>query len=97
MPGEPVVIAPAADQVVPDGPLTVQWAAVPDAAEYLLEIQNESADPEQTLTVNVPRGTTNFIVPASFMVPGSDYQVGLATVGENGNIVFVEVAFSTSE
>jgi hypothetical protein len=93
---EPTVITyPIEDATVGAGALTIEWSAVPGVAEYLVEIENESTDPEQSLSINVPAGTTSFEVPTSLLIPGSDYQVGVATVGENGNIVFVETAFST--
>jgi hypothetical protein len=95
LPGTTAILAPTDDQVVPVGPLTVQWTDVPDAAQYIFEFENESASPEQSFTVNLPAGVTSFDVPAALIVAGSDYQIGIATVHENGNQVFVEVAFST--
>ena len=49
------------------------------------------------LTLNLPPGVTSFEVPPGLLVPGSDYQVGIQTVGENGNIVAVEVTFTTAD
>jgi hypothetical protein len=95
---EPTVITnPVQDAVVGTNALTIRWAAVPGAAEYQLEFENESIDPEQVLTVNLPAHRTSFKVPSSLLVPGSDYQVGVATVGQNGNIVVVETTFATAE
>lgn len=97
LPQATVILWPMEDASVPAGPLTVAWSAVPGVAEYLPELKNESADPEQTLSINLPADTTSFDVPASFIVPGAEYQLGVATVGKNGNIVFVEIAFETGE
>jgi len=97
MPGTTVITSPRDGQVVPQGPLTMRWVAVPDAAQYVLEVQNESADPEQTLTVNLPADTTSFVVPASFVIPGGEYQAAVATIGDNGNFISVEVTFSIAE
>jgi hypothetical protein len=97
LPGETTILAPTQDQEVPLGPLTVQWTDVPDARQYLFEFENESADPEQSFTLNLPAGATSFEVPAALVVADSDYQVGVASVHENGNVVFVEVQFSTGE
>jgi hypothetical protein len=36
------------------------------------------------LTVNLSAGTTRFEILSALLVPGSDYQVGIQTVGENG-------------
>jgi hypothetical protein len=95
---EPTVITnPEQDAVVSGDALTIQWSPIPGVAEYLLKFENESADPEQALSANVPADSTNFEVPPSLLVPSSDYQGGIATVGENGNIVFVENTFSTAD
>ncbi len=96
LPAPTVITSPPADEEVsPDG-LVIEWSAVPGVAEYILELENESADPEQSLTVNLPAGTTRFEVPASLVASGADYQVGIATVARNGNVVFSEIQFSTA-
>jgi hypothetical protein len=45
----------------------------------------------------VPANSTSFQVPTSLLIPGSDYQVCVATVGENGAVVVVENTFSTAD
>jgi hypothetical protein len=97
LPSPTVITSPPADtEVSPDG-LVIEWSAVPGIAEYILELENESADPEQTLTVNLPAGTTRFEVLRSLVASGADYQVGIATVAKNGNVVFSEIQFTTAE
>jgi hypothetical protein len=96
-PGTTVITAPADEAQIAPGALTIRWAAVPDATRYIVELQNESTDPVQKLTVNVPAGTTSFVVPPSLIVPNSDFQVGVATVHENGNTAVIENAFSTTD
>ena len=93
----PTIINPVRDEVVGSDELTIQWSSVPGIAEYIVEFENESADPEQVLTVNLPAATTSFEVPAALLVPGADYQVGVAAVGRNGNIIVTETTFSTKE
>ena len=97
LPGETTILQPVQDSVIAAGSLTIQWSAVPGIREYILEFENESADPEQALTLNLPPEVTSFEIPAGLLVAGSDYQVGVQTVAENGNIVAVEVTFSTAE
>lgn len=92
-----VILTPAQDAVVDGTSLTIEWSAVPGVREYIVEIENESTDPEQSLRVNLPPDATSFPVPAALLAPGSDMQVGIGTVGDNGNIVFTEVTFSTAE
>jgi hypothetical protein len=96
MPDETVIIAPIADSVVPTTGLTIQWSSVPGVSQYLLELENESADPEQSLSINLPADVTSFEIPAAWLAAGADYQVGIATVGDNCNVVFVESTFRTA-
>jgi hypothetical protein len=98
MPPAVTILHPAEEAEVPAHQgLVVRWSAAPDVAQFVLEIENESADPEQALTVNLPPHVTSFRVPAAFMRPGSEFQVGVHTVADNGNIVAVESAFTTAE
>lgn len=97
LPVPTVITFPLADSEVGTDSLTIEWSAVPGIREFILELENESADPEQVLQLNLPADQTSFEVPAVMLVPGADYQVGLATVAENGNVVFVETTFSTAE
>ena len=53
-PDATVITAPLADEEVPVSDLLVRWSPVPGVAQYLLEIENESTDPEQSLTINLP-------------------------------------------
>lgn len=97
LPGATTITNPAADAVLDAGdPLTITWTAVPDVAGYLLEFENESVDPEQSLQLNLGAGATSFAVPAALLVPEGEYQVGVATIGDNGNVVFVELNFTTA-
>jgi hypothetical protein len=97
LPQATVITNPVQDAVVGTNAITIRWAAVPGVAEYLIEFENESTDPERVLTINLPANRTSFRVPSSLLVPGSDYQVGVATVGRNGNVVVVETTFSTPD
>ncbi|CAN5258545.1 hypothetical protein BH24PSE2_BH24PSE2_08360 [soil metagenome] len=78
-------------------PWTIQWSEVAGIEQFLLEFDNESAAPEQSLTINLPPHVTSVDVPPSLLIPGADYQVGVATVAEIGNTVFVEAELPTSE
>jgi hypothetical protein len=95
MPGQAVILSPEHEAVVPIAPLSIQWSAVTDAVQILLELENESVDPEQALTFTLPSDATSFEVPAQVLAPGSSYQLSVGTVGENGNKVFVEIEFET--
>lgn len=97
LPSPITILWPMSGQVVPSDALTIQWSQAADASSIILEFENESADPEQSFTLNFPADVTSFGVPASLLVPGADYQVGVAAIGDTGNIVFAEVEFSTTE
>lgn len=97
LPAAPTIINPVQDEVVGADALTIQWSSVPGIAQYIVEFENESADPEQTLTVNLPASITSLDVSPALLVPGADYQVGIAAVGKNGNITVTEITFSTAE
>jgi hypothetical protein len=96
LPETTVILHPVQDAVVGTDALTIQWSAVAGIAEYVVEFENKSVDPRQILRVNVPTGSTSLAIPPSMLVPGANYQVGVATVSPNGNVVFVETTFSTS-
>ena len=97
LPAATVILHPAQDAEVGADSLTIQWSAVPGSAQYVIELENESADPEQVLTFNVPSSQTEFEVPPSLLVPGADYQVGIAVIGSNGNVIVTETTFTTAE
>jgi hypothetical protein len=97
LPAVPAITSPVQDEVIGSDQMTIQWSTVPGIAEYILEFENESADPEQTLTVNLPASATSFQVPTALLVPGTSYQIGIAAVGRNGNITVTETTFSTAE
>jgi len=97
LPFATTILSPIEDSTVPVGPLSIVWSPVPGILEYRLELVNESADPEQTTLLNLPADATSFEVPTGLIKAGSDYQVSVATIAENGNTVGVEIVFSTEE
>ena len=98
LPPAVTILHPAEDAEVPAGQsLVVRWSAAAGIEQFILEVENESADPERALTINLPPNVTSFRVPASFLKAGSEFQVGIHTVAENGNVVAVESAFTTAE
>ena len=61
LPAAAVITGPSADSEVDgDNGIVIEWSAVPGVAEYILELENESANPEQSLTLNLPADTTRF-------------------------------------
>ena len=98
LPPETTILWPADEAEVPARePLTIQWSQVPGIEKFVLEFENESADPERTLTLDLPPGATSFRIPARLLPAGSEFQIGIHTVAENGNIVAVESTFTTAD
>jgi len=98
LPPETTILWPADEAEVPARePLTIQWSQMPGIEKFVLEFENESADPERTLTLDLPPGATSFRIPARLLPAGSEFQIGIHTVAENGNIVAVESTFTTAD
>ena len=98
LPPASTILWPAEDAEVPARePLNIQWSQVPGIEKIILEFENESADPERAFTLDLPPGATNFRIPARLLPAGSEFQVGVHSVAENGNIVVVESAFTTAD
>ena len=98
LPAGATILAPAEDAEVPAREaLRIRWSAVPGIEKFVLEFENESADPERALVIDLPPGTTSYRIPASLLPPGGEFQIGIHSVAGNGNIVAVESAFTTAE
>jgi hypothetical protein len=87
------LLAPEQDEEVPAGDLTLEWAAVPEAVLYVVELQNEDLGNEFTLEVLPP--VTSLTLPAAVVIPGSEYQFGVAVTTAVGNVTAVELTFTT--
>jgi hypothetical protein len=97
LPPAAVVIAPAHESEVPPGTLLIEWAQLTGVSQILLELENETAQPEQVLTYNLPGDATRFEIPAHLIAPGASYQLSVGAVAPNGNRVFSEVEFVIEE
>lgn len=94
MPAPATILAPTDGAEVGDG-LVIEWAAVPGVAGYLLEVEQD--DLGQSIQLTLPPATTSFAVPAGWLAAGVEYELGVATVHENGNVSFREIAFTTAD
>lgn len=88
------LLAPAEDAVVPAGPVTLRWTAVPGVARYRVELTNESTDAEYVF--DVAPSITRIVIPANLMEADTEYGFAVASVASNGNIAAVEQAFTTA-
>jgi hypothetical protein len=62
---------------------------------YLIELEQDEFGAH--LEATLPGSATGFAVPAGFLRPGTEYELGIATVSEAGNVSFVETSFTTAE
>lgn len=97
LPPVAVITHPAHESKIPLASLIVEWAPLTGVSQILLELENESADPEQVLTYNLSPTATRFAVPAELLAPGASYQLSIGTVAANGNRVFSEIEFETQQ
>ncbi len=98
LPAPVTILHPADEAELPAGePLVIRWSKVPGIAEYVIEFENETEDREQALTINLPPNRTSYRIPGNLLPAGGEFQIGIHTVAENGNIVAVESTFTTEE
>jgi hypothetical protein len=75
--------------------LEIGWTPVRNLAAYVIRIEQDQMD--VNITATLPGSAAGFAVPDGFLLPGTDYQLGIGTVTEEGNISFVETRFRTAE
>lgn len=74
--------------------LEISWTPVKDLAAYIVYIEQHDLNVE--ITARLPGSASAFSVPDGFLVPGTEYQVGLGTVSREGNLSFVETSLTTA-
>ncbi|MDZ7288468.1 MAG: hypothetical protein ONB44_00875 [candidate division KSB1 bacterium] len=85
----------AGAQNVPIKNLKITWTPVKNLAAYIIYIEQDELD--VNLTAKLPGSVATFDVPGGFLLSGTEYQLGIGTVTEEGNISFIETAFTTAE
>lgn len=78
---------------VPSEKAIIAWAAVPDVAGYVLELEQE--DTGESILAKLSAKATTFEAPHGFLQPATEYKVGLGTVSKEGNVSFIETSFTT--
>ena len=48
------------------------------------------------ITAKIPASVAEFSMPEGFLLPGKEYTLSIGTVSEDGNMSFVETAFTTA-
>jgi hypothetical protein len=79
---------------VPTSGAAATWTSGPDAESFFFELENDDLGAD--VKSNVPGGTTSFGLPSGWMQPSTEYQLGVGTRHENGNLNVVEIHFTTA-
>jgi len=96
LPPAPEITSPAADaEGVALAGLSAGWNAVPGATGYVVELERETEDAEFALRADIPPDTTSFTFPPGWVLANTEYQLGVAVKGENGNVQVTEIQFTT--
>jgi hypothetical protein len=75
--------------------LEISWTPVKNVAAYIIYLEQDESDINITATL---RGTANtFAVPDGFLLPDTEYTLGIGTVTSEGNTSLIETTFTTAE
>jgi hypothetical protein len=80
---------------VPVKGLEIRWAPVAGVSGYVVELEQD--DLGVSLEAHLPGSASSLSVPDGFLRPGTEYDLGIGTVSEGGNVSFVETSFTTAE
>lgn len=75
--------------------LKITWTPVENLAGYIIEVEQDELG--VSVTAKLPGSATSFAVPNGFLSPGMEYNLGIGTISDEGNISFVETSFTTAE
>ena len=73
----------------------ITWAAMKNISSVIIEIKQDELD--VSMKAKQSGSETAFCVPSGFLAPNTEYELGVGTVSEEGNIVFVETTFMTAK
>jgi len=95
LPAAPAILYPLdGDTAVPITGASAVWSAAPDADGFFLELENDDLGVD--VKSNIAGGATTFGFPAGWLDGGTEYQLGVAARGGNGNLTVVEIDFTTA-
>lgn len=73
----------------------VKWKPVKDAAAYEVEIEND--DLKVSVTAELPGSATQFSIPKGFLLPGTEYEIGVMSINKEGNMSVAQSSFVTAK
>ncbi|MEQ8691271.1 MAG: hypothetical protein RIC89_10605 [Pseudomonadales bacterium] len=79
-------------EVDASAPVIIQWDDVGGAA-YFVEVEND--DLGFSMGTTVPGGTTSFVLSPDTLEAGTEYEISISVIADNGNVVAVEGEFAT--
>jgi hypothetical protein len=95
LPATTSFVRPGADaRNVPIRGLEIAWTPVAKVSGYIVEIEQDELDVH--LEATMPATSASFSVPDGLLRPGTEYELGIGTVSERGNVSFVETSFTTA-
>jgi hypothetical protein len=95
LPAPATFVQPRAEaKDVPTKGLVITWPPVKDISAYIVKIEQD--DLGENIAARIPAAAPQFVVPAGFLRAGTEYQLGIGTVSDKGNISFVETTFTTA-
>lgn len=86
--------SPMDGEVVDPNDVVIVWSAVPGADGYVVEVEND--DLGVNITAELPPDVVSFTIPPGFLIPGVEYEIGVGTLTEEGNLAIAEGSFVTS-
>ncbi len=93
LPAAPILTYPADGAAgLPASGLVIRWEPDAEAAAYHVNLEQNEND---GLSVELPPGSKQFVVPDGILLPNTKTQIELGVIGENGNRTFVEILCTT--
>jgi hypothetical protein len=75
--------------------LKISWTPVEKAVAYIIYIEQDES--EISINATLRGSVSSFDVPDGFLLPGTEYTMGIGTVAANGNTAIIETTFTTAE
>jgi hypothetical protein len=96
LPATTSFVRPGAEaEDVPVKGLEIAWKPVAGVSGYIVELEQD--DLGVSIEAHLSGAATSFSVPYGFLRPGTEYDLGIATVSAGGNVSFVETCFTTAK
>jgi hypothetical protein len=94
LPQAPQLVYPVeGDTGVPLSGAAAVWTAGADAESIFVELESDELGTD--VKANVPGDTGSFGFPEGFLAPLNEYQLGIGTRADDGNLTVIEIHFTT--